>query len=57
MTDLLQRLESVIGLSWSEEPAEESTRVFDRELRFEGVEWRQDLVIMPGWDHLEVVYK
>ena len=57
MTDLLQR-ESVIGLSWSEEPAEESTTVLDRELRFEGVVWRRrDLVIMPGWDHLEVIYK
>jgi hypothetical protein len=58
MTDLLQRLESVIGLSWSEEPTEESTAVLDRELRLKGVPWRRrDLVIMQGWDHLEVIYK
>ena len=54
MTDLLHRLERVIGLSWSEEPVE-STTVLDRELRLEGVAWRQDLGIRPGWDHLEVI--
>ena len=49
MTDLLQRLERAIGLSWSDEPAEESATVLAKELRFEVVAWRQDLLILPDF--------